>query len=200
MHLYGLLIGLSFILILSRLKNTSTFFQIGLGLSSLIGARLYHVADYWSYYSQHFNEIFYTWNGGLGIYGALISGLLFILLYSFTNHKSYISYLDSITSWLPLAQSIGRIGNFLNQEISIWWLESFLCIILFILIQKYPKYPTAKYLVGYGTIRFLTEYFRYDTWVIFNLKFAQMISLVFIFFGVLLFSLLSKKTTTKIDH
>ena len=43
---------------------------------SIIGARLYYVIFKFDYYSQHLGEIFAVWNGGLAIYGGLITGAI----------------------------------------------------------------------------------------------------------------------------
>lgn len=52
-------------------------------LLAIVGARLYHVFSEpeggmvgWSYYRQHPIEILYIWQGGLGIYGAVVGGVL----------------------------------------------------------------------------------------------------------------------------
>ena len=192
MHLYGLIIGIAIVIgidyfskhqpLLSKFKET--FFIVGLLISAIIGARAYHVIDQWSYYSHNLWMIPQTWNGGLGIFGALIGGFLFVVL--FINYKTYITLLDSITPILPLCQAIGRFGNFINHENPIWWPEAILDLILFFFIRRFSNNPTAKYLIGYGLIRFLTEFWRTDTWVINNLKIGQLISIVFIFVGVLL--------------
>ena len=151
----------------------------------LLGARAYHVIDSWSYYSQHLSQIPATWNGGLGIYGALIAATLYIYIYSKINKISALSIFDSITPILPLCQSIGRIGNFVNHEIPSWWLEASLNLVLFFLLKK-SKTPTAHYLIGYGLVRFFMEFFRDDTWQINNLKIAQIISFLFILLGFIL--------------
>src|SRR3989344_721356 len=44
--------------------------------AGIIGARIYHVVDQWYYYQVHLAEIFYLWQGGLGIFGGLLCGLL----------------------------------------------------------------------------------------------------------------------------
>lgn len=43
---------------------------------AIIGARLYYVIFEWGYYSQHPAEIFAVWNGGIAIYGGLLTGAL----------------------------------------------------------------------------------------------------------------------------
>jgi len=92
----------------------------------IIGARLYHVfsspADGlgWAYYRENPGDIFNFWNGGfrgLGIYGGLVGGVLAIVIYSWRNRLNPIRYLDFIAPNVPLAQAVGRMGNFVNQEL-----------------------------------------------------------------------------------
>ncbi|MBP6989671.1 prolipoprotein diacylglyceryl transferase, partial [Candidatus Shapirobacteria bacterium] len=126
-----------------------------------------------------------TWNGGLGIYGAIIASALFIFFFSLFSKIPFLKILDSITPILPLCQAIGRIGNFVNHEIPTWWLEASLNLFLFFLLKK-SKTPTAHYLIGYGLIRFFIEFFRNDTWIVGQIKIAQLISILFILIGLTL--------------
>jgi len=194
MHLYGLIIGIAFIIgfnyFSKHQKNLSekqlNIFFGGIILFSLIGARVYHVIDQWSYYSQHLLLIPATWNGGLGIFGGIFGALIFIFLFSRLIQVSSFSLLDSISPIMPLCQAIGRIGNFVNHEINFWWIEASLDLILFFIIKFFPNKPTAKYLIGYGLIRFFFEFFRADTWVINQIKIGQIISVLFIILGFVL--------------
>lgn len=81
----------------------------------IIGARLYHVIDYWSYYSQNLIEIF--GGRGLGIYGAIIGGVIGVLIYCNWKKLPPLRWMDIIAPGLILAQAIGRWGNFFNQEL-----------------------------------------------------------------------------------
>jgi phosphatidylglycerol---prolipoprotein diacylglyceryl transferase len=192
MHLYGLIIGIVIVIGLTYFEKHQTvisqkqlpFFEIGILISAIIGARTYHVLDQWSYYSQHLWQIPQTWYGGLGIFGAIFGALIFIAL--FINLKSYFILLDSITPILPLCQAIGRLGNFVNHENPLWWPEAIGDFLIFLFINKFPTNPTAKYLIGYGIIRFLTELGRTDTWVVSNIKIGQIISIIFILLGLIL--------------
>jgi phosphatidylglycerol---prolipoprotein diacylglyceryl transferase len=92
----------------------------------IIGARLYHVFSTpangvgWDYYRQNPGEIFNFMNGGfrgLGIYGGLVGGILAIFVYSLINKLDFIKYLDFLAANVLLAQAIGRMGNFVNQEL-----------------------------------------------------------------------------------
>lgn len=81
-----------------------------------IGARFYYVLFELDYYLQNPGEILAIWNGGIAIYGGLIAGG--ITLYWYTNKKgiSLSLLLDILAPNVLLAQSIGRWGNFINQE------------------------------------------------------------------------------------
>jgi phosphatidylglycerol:prolipoprotein diacylglycerol transferase len=96
-------------------------FAIILGI---IGARLYHVFSEpqggmvgWSYYRQHPTEIFVIWRGGLGIYGAIVGGVLGVVIYAWRARLRPLQWLDYGAPGLALGQAIGRWGNFINQEL-----------------------------------------------------------------------------------
>ena len=124
MSLYGLLIGIGFALAAHyfTLHNHSISdshkpaFILLVFLFSFIGARLYHVFDYWAYYSQYPLQVLNTPAGGLGIYGGIIGALIFIFSYTGKTRIPLLSITDTIAPVLPLAQSLGRFGNFINHE------------------------------------------------------------------------------------
>ena len=93
-------------------------------IMGIIGARLYHVfsspaggSGGWSYYSENPLAILKIWEGGLGIYGAIIGGVIGVLLYCWIRKLSPLEWLDVGTLGLIIAQVIGRWGNFVNQEL-----------------------------------------------------------------------------------
>jgi phosphatidylglycerol:prolipoprotein diacylglycerol transferase len=57
------------------------------------------------------------WSGGLGIFGAVIGGVLGALIYFRRNHLSTPYWLDVAGVVLPLGQAIGRWANYVNQEL-----------------------------------------------------------------------------------
>ena len=83
---------------------------------AIVGARLYYVIFEWGYYSQHLSEIFAIWNGGIAIYGGLLTGALVLYLFSRRRLIEPIDFLDIAAPSVMIAQSIGRWGNFFNQE------------------------------------------------------------------------------------
>jgi phosphatidylglycerol:prolipoprotein diacylglycerol transferase len=193
MSIYGFILGISLVIGINYFsahnrvvpQKKLTAFLVFLLLFSLLSARIYHVLDYWSFYSQNPSQILNTRGGGLAIYGGLIGGFIFILLFSLHQKIKLLSITDQITPILPLSQAIGRLGNFFNQENPLWWPEAILNILLFFIIKSTQKKysPTAIYLIGYGLIRLATEIFRTDTWEIAGLKIALLISILSILIG-----------------
>ncbi len=95
---------------------------IGLGL---IGARLYHVFSTpndgsgvgWAYYRENPLDIIKIWNGGIGIYGGIIGGILGIIIVMWRSRVTLFRAFDAIVPGVVLGQAIGRWGNFFNQEL-----------------------------------------------------------------------------------
>jgi prolipoprotein diacylglyceryl transferase len=83
---------------------------------SILGARIYYVIFDWSYYSKHPGEILAIWNGGLAVYGGLLTGLLVLIIYCHRKFINIWDFLDIASPGILLAQAIGRWGNFVNQE------------------------------------------------------------------------------------
>ena len=83
---------------------------------ALIGARLYYVVFDWEDYKNDLLSIFDIRQGGIAIYGGLISGLLVIYLYCRHQNLNIWQILDVITPGVLFAQAVGRWGNFMNQE------------------------------------------------------------------------------------
>ena len=88
----------------------------------IIGGRIYHVITSPSqYFGANGNPIdaLRIWEGGLGIWGAISLGAIGAYLY-FRTHKTSLNFrqlLDSLAPGVIVAQAIGRIGNYFNQEV-----------------------------------------------------------------------------------
>lgn len=93
----------------------------------LLGARLYHVISSpagggtsLSGYLEDPVSIIAFWNGGLrglGVYGAVVGGLLGLWLYTRWAKLSFPEWADICAVGIPLGQAIGRWGNWFNQEL-----------------------------------------------------------------------------------
>jgi len=99
--------------------DTNTFWGSSLWviIGGVVGARLYHVIDYWEVYSANPIAMLYIHNGGLGIYGALLGGAISLVAYFRSTKKDIFEYLDLASVVIPLGQAVGRWGNFVNMEI-----------------------------------------------------------------------------------
>ncbi|MCB0193252.1 MAG: prolipoprotein diacylglyceryl transferase [Anaerolineae bacterium] len=104
----------------------------------IIGARLYHIFsspvggnrgfDY--YFIENpfttlslfgvqipFPTALVIWQGGIGIFGALVGGFLAVILYTKRHNLNLWRWLDILAPGMLLAQAIGRWGNYFNQEL-----------------------------------------------------------------------------------
>lgn len=89
--------------------------------AGLIGARLYHVITdpeiYFGGGGKKPYEVFFIWEGGLGIWGAVAGGALGAWYAARKHGVSFTALADSCAVALPVAQAIGRFGNWFNQEL-----------------------------------------------------------------------------------
>jgi len=183
-------------------------------VSGIIGARIYHVIDYWEYYVKDPIQILYVWHGGLGIFGAIVFGTLATVTYLKFKKQDIWYYMSIAVIPFPLAQAIGRWGNYFNKEMygkvtnlpwgieingqryhPLFLYESLLNLILFSILiwlkiktKITPRKIVGTYLAGYGTIRFFLEFLKDTSWTIHNLNVAQLISIMFLGLSYLLIS------------
>ena len=88
--------------------------------AGIIGARLYHIITTPERFfgpDGDWAERFRIWNGGLGIWGGVLFGAL--AAWAWCRHKHYPMALlaDAIAPGLLVAQAVGRLGNWFNQEL-----------------------------------------------------------------------------------
>ena len=85
-------------------------------LCGIIGARLYYVIFQWDWYRGDLLRILNIREGGLAIHGGLLAGILSGWIMCRVKKIPFLNALDLILPVVALAQSIGRWGNFFNQE------------------------------------------------------------------------------------
>jgi prolipoprotein diacylglyceryl transferase len=86
----------------------------------IVGARIYHVStDPELYFSdgKHPINALKIWEGGLGIWGAIAGGALGAYIACRRYGVSFSAVADALAPGLLVAQAIGRIGNYFNQEL-----------------------------------------------------------------------------------
>lgn len=85
--------------------------------AGVIGARLYHVATEWDRFSGHLIDIVKIWKGGLGIPGGILLGAIVGVMVAKKRNMDIGQMLWAVAPALPVAQAIGRLGNWWNQEL-----------------------------------------------------------------------------------
>ncbi len=163
-------------------------FYVALGV--ILGGRLGYVLFYnLPHYAMHPLEVFYLWEGGMSFHGGLLGVALALWLYARHTARRWLAVSDFLAPLAPVGLGLGRIGNFINQELwgkvtDLPWgmvfrhagplprhpsqlYEAFLeGLVLFVVLWLYSARPrpmgaiSALFLIGYGTFRFLVEFVR----------------------------------------
>lgn len=196
LNLYGLIVGVGIAIAMTVAERVSAKSGSAFGgrlplweafwymaVPGLVGARLYHVIHEWEYYQANLDQVLAVWNGGMGIWGGILGALAGLLMFSFLRARredtrmveEFFILADIFGLAAPLSQSIGRWGNWFNQELwgtgelPLFFYESFLNILLFaVLLVVYRREVRGStfggYLVGYGMIRIVLEPLREVSW------------------------------------
>jgi prolipoprotein diacylglyceryl transferase len=88
--------------------------------AGLVGARIYHVVtDFGDKYSggRWWPDALYIWQGGLGIPGGVLLGAIAVIIACRVMKVEWRHVADAAAPALPVAQAIGRLGNWFNQEL-----------------------------------------------------------------------------------
>ncbi|NEW60607.1 prolipoprotein diacylglyceryl transferase [Sulfurovum sp. bin170] len=167
--------------------------EIGVILGARIGYFIFYDPNYmhylihpWEMFNPFDNSGEFVGIRGMSYHGAMIGFVLGSWLFVKKYKVSFLFLMDLVAISVPLAYTLGRIGNFLNKEligretdlpIGIFvdgvlrhpsqLYEAFLeGVVLFIIIYAYRKYKRfngelmAIYLFGYGVFRYIIEYVR----------------------------------------
>ena len=86
----------------------------------IVGGRIYHVFStpdpYWGEGGDPVRAL-YIWEGGLGIWGAVALGGVGAWIGCRRKGVSLAVFADALAPGLLLAQAVGRLGNWFNQEL-----------------------------------------------------------------------------------
>jgi phosphatidylglycerol:prolipoprotein diacylglycerol transferase len=228
---YGIIIGLGMVLaaliVYHEMKKSGRkadllfdFLIVTIPLS-IIGARIYYVIFSWDSYRENLKEIFAIWNGGLAIYGGVITGAICTIVFTRLKKLPALWFFDLASIGCILAQSIGRWGNFVNAEAyggecnlpwrmvignssvgvhptffyeSVWNLVGFLISYLLIYKRKHEDGECISfYMIWYGLGRFFIEALRSDSLYIGSLKVSQIVALLSVIFGAALLIFVKNK-------
>ena len=201
--LIGVLIGFYLVNKEGRRFNVNKDFLFNLCfwtvIFGILGARLYYVIFNFNIYKNDLLGIVKIWEGGLAIHGALISGLITLVLYCKKYKMPIIRITDFCIPALLLAQAIGRWGNFFNSEAhgaatSLAHLQSLLVpkfVIKGMYISGIYYEPTFYYesvlcLIGFIVVIIIRR-FKY-------IKIGTLTSLYLIYYGIIRFFIESMRT------
>ncbi|MBC7999987.1 MAG: prolipoprotein diacylglyceryl transferase [Leptolyngbya sp.] len=159
----GMRLARKFGLDTEKVLNTA-FCAFGGGV---VGARLYYVLLNLQTFSLEPLKAFAIWTGGLSIHGGIIGGFLAGAIYCKLAKISILKTADVLFTVLPLAQSIGRWGNFFNSEAFGTPVDESFPLKLFIPPERRPPdfmnnsyfHPTFLYESAYDFLLFLILHF-----------------------------------------
>jgi len=205
-HWYGIMYLLAFLLawaLLPRLQKYRSFYLSREEWSTIlswsiigviVGGRLGFVLFYEpGYYLTHPDEILKIWKGGMSSHGGII-GVTFAVLFAMGKRKGDIlKVADIAVIPVALGLALGRMGNFINQELygiatTLPWgitvpneigtvhptqfyaafKDLLLAAVCFVYLSKSkdqrPGRTLALFLILYSVLRFLVEYLRVQTY------------------------------------
>ena len=117
---FGICAGLITAFILAKKRGYNSDMPIDLLLVciplAIVCARLYYVVFEWDSYKDNLISVFYIWEGGIAIYGAVIGAVIGGFIFSKYSKIPFGDILDIGGPGLIIGQAIGRWGNFVNQE------------------------------------------------------------------------------------
>ena len=192
--------------------------------AGILGARLYYVLFRWDYYSADLSQILNLRGGGMAIHGSLIGGIG-MAIYLFRKWKEPpLKWLDLAAVSFPLAQSIGRWGNYFNSEAhggptDLPWAiyadgefvhptflyESIWCFLLFLFLlwfdesgkKSFDGQLICMYAALYSLERIFVEGLRTDSLMIGPFKQAQVISACAIAASIALYALFRRMSKSE---
>ena len=126
-HMYGLtlLVAIAACVVLTGIRYTRRGGDWDLVLRvavwgvafGIVGARAYHVLTSWDDVPPEWWGPFAVWKGGLGVWGGIFLGSIAGAVVVRRAGKSVAEFADVTAPGILLAQGIGRIGNWFNQEL-----------------------------------------------------------------------------------
>ena len=165
------------------------YLAIGLIVGGRLGYILFYEYNDFMPYIKNPLEIIATWHGGMSFHGGLIGAVLAGWIFSRRKGIPFPALADSAIVTCPIGLGLGRLGNFINGELlgrptDVPWAMIFPAggpiprhpsqlyeslaegLLLFVIMWNLRKKPfkdgmmVAFFLLFYGMIRFIIEFFR----------------------------------------
>ena len=173
---------------ITRTQLDDLLFLVVLGV--ILGGRLGYVLFYKpGYYAAHPLEILYIWQGGMSFHGGLLGVMLAMVIAARRHGVDWLRLMDFLAPLVTPGIAAGRLGNFINAELpgrvtDLPWgmvfpgagdaprhpsqLYQFALegVVLFVFLWWFSSKPrprgqvSAMFLLGYGVLRFITEFAR----------------------------------------
>jgi len=159
-------------------------------LGVVLGGRIGYTLFYnFSSFIEDPISIFYIWKGGMSFHGGFLGVLTAYYFFARKNGMTFFQVADFMAAMIPIGLGAGRIGNFINKELigrpmeaSLPWAMDYgdhiarhpsslyqalsEGVVLFIIVWIYSSRPrpimavSAVFIMAYGSLRFITEFFR----------------------------------------
>ncbi len=214
-HWYGIMYLLAFVLaafllpILQKHRNLNLTRDEWMTLLSfsivgvIVGGRLGYVLFYApAYYLENPLKIFSVWEGGMSAHGGFVGVSLMMFIAVKKYRYPFFRIADTVVVPIALGIVLGRIGNFINEELygtvtTLPWgitidgvlgprhptplYEALYSVIIALLCYLYLRYARpivpgktlALFFILYGIFRFLTEFVREQEYALTNLGFME---------------------------
>ena len=147
-------------------------YLLAMVIPAILCARIYYVIFSWDYYFQKgatvqetFLRVINIRQGGLAIYGGLLGGILVCIIFAKKRKESFFHMMDTIVLGVPLAQMMGRWGNFFNREAFGSYTDSLFAMA--IPLEFFEEHGTLTGLVRSGIIteEMLSKAVENEIWV-----------------------------------
>lgn len=159
-------------------------------LGVILGGRIGYIIFYnLPFYWQHPLHILRIWDGGMSFHGGMLGVFIALVIWCKRYKVAFFRATDFLAPVVPIGLGAGRIGNFINGELwgritHVPWamafpragpmprhpsqIYEFLLegVLLFIILWCYsarqpPRMAVSgAFLIGYGCLRFISEFFR----------------------------------------
>ncbi|GAM78640.1 prolipoprotein diacylglyceryl transferase [Vibrio ishigakensis] len=159
-------------------------------LGVVVGGRVGYVIFYhFDLFLDNPLYLFQVWTGGMSFHGGLLGVISAMAIYAYRNGRTFFNVADFIAPLIPFGLGMGRLGNFMNDELwgrvtDVPWAVLFPSggylprhpsqlyeavlegLVLFFILNFFIKKPrpagavSGLFLLGYGSFRFIVEYFR----------------------------------------
>lgn len=218
-HWYGVMYVIAFWLslwLLPRLAKkrglrmsheVAIYVVLWVAIGVIVGGRLGYVLLYEpGYFLAHPVEILAIWRGGMSSHGGFLAAALALWTIARRLRVSFWALADVATVPAALGLSLGRLGNFINQELYVGnfallavvknLVIAAICWQLIVTKKLPPGKVAGVFLIMYSILRFITELFKIPEWIITNgLTLGQLYTLPLLIAGIVILVFSTHKKT-----